>query len=99
MITGGGITGHVNSLIYSSLYFLHESVGPSSSWKRNNFLIHFSQRDEFNEEISENYFAIIDTTSAISRTKSNKIQSTLDSTPGMFIYLRLILLSCFYWPH
>ena len=40
---------------------------------RSNFLIHFSQQDEFNEEISENYFSVIETTSAISRAKSNKI--------------------------
>ena len=63
----------VISSLSSSLYFLHETVWLLQAWKRNNFLIHFSQQDEFNEEISENHFAVIETTSAISRAKSNKI--------------------------
>lgn len=64
--------------------------------KRKSFLIHFCEQ---NEEISRNCLAVIGATSAMAKTKSNKIQSALDSALGAFIYLQLILLPCFYWPH
>ena len=60
----------VSTLLYIFCMKLFDSYRHGN---RSNFLIHFSQQDEFNEEISENYFAVIETTSAISRAKSNKI--------------------------
>lgn len=47
------------------------------------------------KRLVRNCFAVIGPTSAISKTKSNKIQSTPDSALGAFIYLQLILLPAF----